>query len=140
MVTRTSGTLVEPNASTTFGGTSMPAAVLPAANILVRNLICGSMQRTLGQLRANNFAITEWSSRPDSLRPSPKRNYETPPGMAAHRWGFRGGGLTSSPAPLGRIHSGRHPSELTKHLQARWLTGGGSAGEDLRPHPRLWRH
>src|SRR5450759_1604092 len=38
---------------------------------------------------------------------------------------------------LGRIHSGRHPGAFTKHLQAWWLTGGGSAGEDLRPHPRL---
>jgi Flp pilus assembly protein TadG len=42
------------------------------------------------------MAKTKWSFRPDLLRPSPRRTYQTPAG-----------------------------------------TGGGSAGEDLRPHPRL---
>src|SRR5258706_12398758 len=37
MVTRTGGRLLEPRAATPFAGTSMPAAVFPAARILVRN-------------------------------------------------------------------------------------------------------
>src|SRR6266571_5260321 len=39
MVTWTGGRLLEPSPSTTFGGTSIPAAVLPADRSLVRNLI-----------------------------------------------------------------------------------------------------
>src|SRR5258705_12987453 len=39
MVTRTGGRLLEPRAATTFAGTSMPAAVFPAARILVRNFM-----------------------------------------------------------------------------------------------------
>jgi hypothetical protein len=31
------------------------------------------------------------------------------------------------------------PPSNSKHLRARWLTGGGTAGEDLRPHPRSQR-
>ena len=37
----------------------------------------------------------------------------------------------------GRVHPGLQPAPSTKHLQARRLAGGGTAGEDLRPHPRL---
>src|SRR5258706_7482024 len=39
MVTRTGGRLLEPRAATPFAGTSMPAAVFPAARILVRNFM-----------------------------------------------------------------------------------------------------
>src|SRR5712692_265445 len=45
------------------------------------------------------FGRTRWSSRPDSFRPSSKPTYKTPPGVAANRRGFRGGGPTSFPAP-----------------------------------------
>src|ERR1700675_689512 len=40
-----------------------------------------------------------------------------------------------------RVKAGFIPAvtqhSITKHLQASWLAGGGPAGEDLRPHPRL---
>src|SRR5258706_15067871 len=39
MVTRTGGRLLEPRAATPFAGTSMPAAVFPAARILGRNFM-----------------------------------------------------------------------------------------------------
>src|SRR5712692_9189703 len=52
------------------------------------------------------------------------------------RGGF--GFLEEPGGALGRIHSGRHLSPLTKHLQAWRRTGGGSAGEDFRPSPRLF--
>jgi Flp pilus assembly protein TadG len=48
-----------------------------------------------------NLGKTEWSLRPDSLRPSPEGTYQTSAGVLN--------------------------------------TGAGSAGEDLRPHPRLQR-
>jgi hypothetical protein len=39
-----------------------------------------------------------------------------------------------------RVEAGFIPAvtrpSITKHLQAWWRTGGGPAGEDLRPHPR----
>src|SRR6267142_5178561 len=39
MVARTGGRLLDPRAATTFAGTSIPVAVLPACRILPRNLI-----------------------------------------------------------------------------------------------------
>src|SRR5712671_1634073 len=55
MVTRTGGRLLEPRAATTFAGTSMPAAVFPAARILVRNFmslcLCGAGFRRVERLR-----------------------------------------------------------------------------------------
>src|SRR6267378_1025086 len=39
MVARTGGRLLEPRAATTFAGTSIPVAVLPACRILPRNFI-----------------------------------------------------------------------------------------------------
>src|SRR3982074_1623627 len=52
MVARTGGRLLDPRAATTFAGTSIPAAVFPAARILVRNLIALSPGRPgLGRRR-----------------------------------------------------------------------------------------
>src|ERR1700687_3739607 len=52
MVPVTGGRLLDPRAATTFAGTSIPAAVFPAARILVRNFIALSPGRPgLGRRR-----------------------------------------------------------------------------------------
>src|SRR4030088_3337303 len=56
MVARTGGRLLEPRAATTFAGTSIPVAVLPACRILPRNLIALSPGRP-GLRRRRDLAV-----------------------------------------------------------------------------------
>ena len=58
----------------------------------------------------------------EDLRPHPRLSASSNPNCAEPKAGF-------TPAV-------NQPS-TSKHLQASRLTGGGSAGEDLRPNPRL---
>src|SRR5258705_13118667 len=78
MVTRTGGRLLEPRAPPPFAGTSMPAAVFPAARILVRNFmslcLCRAGFRRVERLRQavvanrqlhDSNVVAEWVTQPE---------------------------------------------------------------------------
>src|SRR5207249_11839969 len=78
------------------------------------------------------------------FRPSPGASFHSPPRVTCGRRGFRGGGQASSPAPLIETRCGLRPDYSGRpralhsiRLHASLVAGGGSAGEDKRPHPRL---
>src|SRR6266853_4553895 len=98
--------------------------------------------------QAPNWIEKDIVSRPGSSRPSSRLPLPTTCTRGGTQEGVPRGRTYVLTRALSQLDRERHrvkagfipaviPPSITKHLHAWWHAGGGPAGEDLRPHPRL---